>query len=333
MRRRGFITLLGGAALAAGAFVSPQISFAQQELRKAPRIGFLTRATDASVSTQIDAFRQSLRDLGWVEGKSISIEYRDAEGQADRLPALAAELVALNVDVIVTVDTPPTQAAKQATSTIPIVIAVSADPVGAGLIASLAHPGGNITGLSLLAPETDQKTLEVLKETLPNTRRVAMIFDPKNQGMLLRVKAIKTAALKLEIEFQSMLALSRSELADALTAAAKDPPDALIVLSPIYAAYRNEVLEFASKTKVPLSFDTRGLAGEPGALLSYGVDISLLFRRAATFVDKILKGAKPADLPVEQPTKFELVINLKTAKALGISIPPTLLARADEVIE
>lgn len=333
MRRREFITLLGGAALAAGAFVSPQISFAQQELRKAPRIGFLTRATDASVSTQIDAFRQGLRDLGWVEGKSISIEYRDAEGQADRLPALAAELVALNVDVIVTVDTPPTQAAKQATSTIPIVIAVSADPVGAGLVSSLGRPGGNTTGMSLLAPETDQKNLELLKEMLPKTRRVAMIFDPKNRGMMLRLNTIKTAALKLAIEIQSIPALSPNELAGALRAAAKDPPDALIVLSPIYAAYRNEVLEFASKTKVPLSFDTRGLAGEPGALLSYGVDISLLFRRAATFVDKILKGAKPADLPVEQPTKFEMVINLKTAKALGISIPPTLLARADEVIE
>jgi len=181
-------------ALGAGAFASPQISFAQQELRKTSRIGFLTRKTDASVSTQIDAFRQGLRDLGWVEGKSISIEYRDAEGQADRLRALAAELVGLNVDVIVTVDTPPTQAAKQATSTIPIVIAVSADPVGAGLVSSLAHPGGNTTGLSLLAPETDEKNLELLKETLPKTRRVAMIIDPKNQGMMLRLNAIKTAA-------------------------------------------------------------------------------------------------------------------------------------------
>src|ERR1700693_2338737 len=263
MQRREFITLLGGAALAAGAFASPQISFAQQELRKAPRIGFLTRATDASVATQIAAFRQGLRDLGCVEGKNMRIEYRDAGGQADRLPALAAELVALNVDVIVTVDTPPTQAAKQATSTIPIVIAVSADPVGAGLVSSLGHPGGNTTGLSLLAPETDQKNLELLKEALPNTRRVAIIFDPKNRGMMLRLNTIKTAALKLAIEIQSIPALGPNELAGALTAAAKDPPDALIVLSPIFAAYRNEVVEFATKTKAPLSFDTRGLAGEP----------------------------------------------------------------------
>jgi len=160
-----------------------------------------------------------------------------------------------------------------------------------------------------------------------------MIIDPKNQGMMFRLKAIETAAQKFTMQLQSILALSQNELAGSLTAAAKDPPDALIVLSHIYAAYRNEVVEFATKTKVPLSFDTSGLAGEPGALLSYGADISALFRRAATFVDKILKGAKPADLPVEQPAKFELVINLKTAKALGVDVAPTLLARADAVIE
>jgi putative ABC transport system substrate-binding protein len=313
--------------------VLPQISFAQQEVRKAARIGFLTRYSDASVSAQIDAFRQGLRDLGWVEGKSISIEYRDAEGQADRLPALAAELVGLNVDAIVTVDTPPTQAAKQATGKIPIVIAVSADPVGAGLVSSLGRPGGNITGLSLLAPEADQKNLELLMETLPKTRRVAMIFDPKNQGMMLRLNAIKTAARTLAIEIQSIPAPSSNELAGSLAAAAEDPPDALIVLAPIYAAYRKEVVEFATATKVPLSFDTSRFAGEPGALLSYGADISLLFRRAATFVDKILKGAKPADLPVEQPTRFELVINLKTANALGLKVPLTLQVAADKVIE
>ena len=328
MKRREFITLVGGAAAA-----WPVVAQGQQQSGRVRRIGFLTRKTDASVSTQIDAFRQGLRDLGWVEGKSISIEYRDAEGQADRLSALAAELVSSNVDVIVTVDTPPTQAAKQATSTIPIVIAVSADPVGAGLVSSLGRPGGNTTGMSLLAPETDQKTLELLKELLPQAKRVAMIVDPKNQGMMLRLDAIKTAALKLTIDLEALPALSPAELAVALAAAAKNPPDAVIVLSPIYAAYRSEVMAFATEAKVPLSFDTRGLAREPGALLSYGVDIAVLFRRAATFVDKIMNGAKPADLPVEQPTKFELVVNLKTAKALGLTVPATLLARADEVIE
>ena len=327
MERREFITLLGGAAAA-----WPLAARAQQQSGKIHRIGFLTRKTDASVANQINAFRHGLRDLGWVEGTSISIEYRDAEGQLDRLRALAAELVALNMDVIVTVDTPPTQAAKQATSTIPIVVAVSADPVGAGLVSSLAHPGGNTTGLALLAPETDQKGLEFLKQTLPKTNRVVMIVDPKNPGMMLRLNAIQTAAPKLAIELQSIPALSSSELVDVLTAV-KEPPDALFVLSPIYAAYRSEIAEFATKMKLPILFDTSGLASEPGALLSYGADISDLFRRAATFVDKILKGTKPADLPVEQPTKFDLVINLKTAKALGIDVPFHLQQIADEVIE
>ena len=327
MKRREFIALIGGV----GAL--PLTARAQQQPGMVPRIGFLTRYSDASVSTQIDAFRKGLRDLGWVEGKSISIEYRNAEGQVDRLPALAAALVRLKVDVIVTVDTPPTQAAKQATSTIPIVIAVSADPVGAGLVSSLASPGGNITGLSLLAPDTDQKNLEILKETLSTVKRVAMIWDPNNRGMTLRLTAIQAAAPKLGIEIQSIAAPNLDDLAGALTAAAKNPPDALIVLSPIYAAYRNEIIDFTTKTRVPLIFDTKGLAGEPGALMSYGADLSALFRNAATYVDKILKGAKPADLPIEQPTKFELVINLKTARALGLTVPPTLLTRADEVIE
>ena len=327
MRRREFISILGGVA------VWPLAAHAQQRSGHVARIGFLTRKTDASVSSQINAFRQGLHDLGWIEGKNIGIEYRDADGQVDRLRPLAAELVALNVDVIVTVDTPPTQAAEHATRTIPIIIAVSADPVGAGLVKSLGHPGGNATGLSLLAPETDQKTLEVLKDTLPKTNRVAMIFDPKNQGMMLRLKAIEVAATKLAIKLQSIPALNASELAAALTLVAKDPPDALFVLSPIYAAYQNEIGDFARTTKVPLLVDTSGLAGEPGALLSYGADISALFRRAATFVDKILKGAKPADLPVEQPAKFDLVINLKTAKALGLDVPRTVLLRADRVIE
>jgi putative ABC transport system substrate-binding protein len=294
--------------------------------------GFLTRKTDASVSAQIDAFRQRLHDLGWVEGKSISIIYRDADGQLDRLRTLADELVALDVDVIVTVDTPPSQAAKVATSAIPIVIAVSADPVGAGLVRSLGNPGGNITGLSLLAPDTDQKALEFLKQTLPKANRVMMIVDPKNEGMMLRFKAIQTAVPKLAIDLQS-IAVSSSEVAAALAAAQKNPPDSLFVLSPIYAAYRTEIGEFAKKTKVPILFDTSGLAREPNALLSYGADISDLFRRAAMLVDKILKGTKPAVLPVEQPTKFELVINLKTARALGIEVSPQLQQLADEVIE
>src|SRR6516162_473076 len=325
MRRRAVITLLAGTA------VLPVSAFGQQRPANAARIGLLTRKTDASVTNQISAFRQGLQDLGWIEGKNVTIEHRDAGGEVSRLAPLAAELVARNVDVIVTVDTPPTQAVEQATSTIPIVIAVSADPVGAGLVKSLSHPGGNATGLSPLAPETDQKTLEVLKETLPGTKRVAMIFDPNNRGMMLRLKAVEVAAAKLSLELQSIAAPGANELTLALVA--MERPDAVFVLSPIYAAYQKEIAEFATKTGVPLLVDTSGLAGEPGALLSYGADITSLFRRAATFVDKILRGAKPADLPVEQPAKFDLVINLRTAKALGLNVPPTILLRADKVIE
>jgi putative tryptophan/tyrosine transport system substrate-binding protein len=328
MRRREFITLLGSTAAAA-----PFASLAQRQSGTVPRIGFLARTSADSLSPLLDSFRQGLRDLGWIDGKNISIEYQFGDGQLSRLGELANELVRRNVDVIVTVDTPPTQAAQKATSTIPIVIAVSADPVGAGLVTSLAHPGGNTTGLSLLAPDSDQKNLELLKEALPKARGVAMIWDPNNRGMTLRLTAIQAAAPKLGIEIQSIAAGGPDDLAGALTAAAKKPPDALIVLSPIYAAYRNEIANFTTKTKVPLIFDTKGLAGEPGALLSYGVDLAVLFRRAAGYVDKILKGAKPGDLPIEQPTKFELVINLKTAKSLGLTIPQSLLLRADEVIQ
>jgi putative ABC transport system substrate-binding protein len=323
-------------AMGFGAVAAPFSAFAQSQPGqpgKIPRIGFLARTSADTLAPLLDSFRQGLRDLGWVDGRSIGIEYRFGDGQLDRLNELASELVRLNVDVIVTVDTPPTQAAKQATRTIPIVIAVSADPVGAGLIASLARPGGNITGLSLLAPETDQKNLEILKETLPDAKRVAMIWDPNNRGMTLRFVAIQAAALKLGIAVQSIAAPGSDELAGGLAAAARNPPDALIVLSPIYAAHRNAIVDFATTTGVPLTFDTRSLAAEPGALLSYGTDLAVLFQRAATYVDKILKGARPADLPVEQPTKFALVINLKTAKALGLTVSPILLARADEVIE
>ena len=327
MRRREFIA---GICIVSA---SPLAVRAQQTVSKTRRIGFLTRETDVSISTQISAFRQRLRELGWVEGENVILVYRDAGGRLDRLPGLAGELVAQNVDVIVTVYTPATKAAQEATSTIPIVVAVSADPVGAGLVTSLGKPGGNVTGLSLLAPDTDQKALEFLKQTLPRARRVLLIVDPNNAGMMLRFKAIQAAVPKLEIELQTIVAAGPGELVEALTAAAEVPPDSLFVFSPIYGAYRNEVLEFATRAKVPILFDTSGLANEPNALLSYGADHSDLLRRAAMLVDKILKGVKPANLPVEQPTKFELVINLKTARALGIEIGTHLQQLADDVIE
>jgi putative ABC transport system substrate-binding protein len=319
-------------ALGAGALVAPLASLAQLQ-GKNLRIGLLARTSAASLAGQLDAFRQGLRDLGWVDGRNITIEYRYAEGQLDRLPELATDLVRANVDVIVTVDTPPTQAAQQATRKIPIVIAVSADPVGAGLVSSLARPGGNTTGLALLAPESDQKNLELLKEVLPKANRVAMIWDPNNRGMTLRLTAIKAAGSKFGITIQPIPAPNQGELITALTAAANVHPHALIVLSPIYAAYKKEVLDFARKANIPLFFDTSGLAGEPGALLSYGADLEVLFRRSATYVDKILKGARPEDLPIEQPTKFDLVVNMKTAKALGVKIPNSVLVRATKVIE
>jgi putative tryptophan/tyrosine transport system substrate-binding protein len=327
MKRRQFIALVGGAAA-----IVPFTVRAQQAT-KPRRIGFLARTSAASLAPLLDSFRQGLRDLGWVEGGNVSIEYQFGDGQLNRLAELADALVRSNVDVIVTVDTPPTQAAKSATGTIPIVIAVSADPVGAGLVASLAQPGGNVTGMSLLAPDTDEKNLAIVKEALPKAGRVAMIWDLNNRGMTLRLAAVQAAAPRLGMEIQSLAAPGPDELAGALGAAANRPPDALIVLSPIYAAHRKAIADFAAKTSMPLIFDTKGLAAEPGALLSYGADVSALFLRAAAYVDKILKGARPADLPVEQPTKFQLVINLKTAKRLGIEIPPNLLARADEVIE
>jgi putative tryptophan/tyrosine transport system substrate-binding protein len=327
--RRDLLFILG-----AGALLSQRTSSAQQQQSKKTRqIGFLTRKKDASVLTQIEAFRQKLHDLEWIEGSNISIAYRDADGELNRLDSLALELVNLDVDVIVTVDTPPTHAAKRATTMIPIVVAVSADPVGAGLVESLARPGGNTTGLSLLAPGTDQKTLELLKETIPEAKRVSMIVDPKNRGMMLRVEAINTAAIIIKIEFQSIPVLDEEALLSELVTLTNAPPDALMVLSPIYAAYGKEILDFAAKKKVPICFDTIGLSKEPGALLSYGADISALFRRAAIFVDKILKGAAPADLPVEQPITFQLAVNLKTAKVLGLTVPFSVVARADEVIE
>jgi putative tryptophan/tyrosine transport system substrate-binding protein len=327
--RRNLLFMLG-----AGALLTPRTALGQQqEPRKTRQIGLLTRKKDASVLTQIEAFRQELHDLGWIEGSNVNIAYRDADGELNRLDSLALELVNLNVDVIVTVDTPPTQAAKRATSTIPIIVAVSADPVGAGLVESLAHPGGNTTGLSLLAPGTDQKTLELLKETIPEAKLVSMIVDPQNRGMMRRVEAIKTAAIELKIEFQLIPVTNKQELLSGLVTLTNAPPDAIMMLSPIYAAYGKEILDFSAKKKVPICGDTIGLASQPGVLLTYGTDILALFRRAAIFVDKILNGAAPANLPVEQPTTFELAVNVKTAKALGITVPFSVLARADEVIE
>jgi putative ABC transport system substrate-binding protein len=268
-----------------------------------------------------------------VEGKNIQIEYRYAEGKSDRLPNLAAELVRIKSDVIVTADTPPIRAVKSATREIPIVMAVVADPVAVGLVASLARPGGNITGLANLAPELDGKRLELLKETLPTVTRVAWVWDPGNPALTVRLKRIQAAAQALGLKLQALEVRDPKELESAFETAIRARVGALLAPTVMANTYQRQFVGFAKKKRLPLIYDTKEFVEQAGGLLSYGPDLSDLWHRAATYVDKILKGAKPADLPVEQPMRFELVINLKTAKALGLTIPQTILIRADQVIQ
>jgi putative ABC transport system substrate-binding protein len=274
-----------------------------------------------------------LRELGYVEGKSIVIEYRWAEGKFDRLPDLAAELVRLKVNVIVTVGPPATRAAKEATSTIPIVMAQDDDPVGNGFIASLARPGGSITGLATLAPEISGKRLELLKETIPRLSRVAVLGNSTRPGNAQLVKETELAAGALGVKLQYLDVLSSKDIETAFRAASKGRADAVLVLaSPIVRDQSTQIADLAAKNRLPAMYSNSEYV-ETGGLMSYAADIVVMFRRAATYVDKILKGAKPADLPVEQPTKFELIINLKAAKQIGVTIPPNVLARADKVIK
>jgi putative ABC transport system substrate-binding protein len=305
-----------------------------QQTRKVARIGVLFGGAASSIisSANLEAFRQGLRDLGYVEGKNLVIECRYAEGKLDRLPELVTELIRLKVDVIVTSSTPVNMAAKHTTKMVPIVVATSADPVETGLVASLARPGGNITGLSNLAADLTGKRLELLKEILPKIERVGFIWNPDNPGLTLRFKEIQAAARALNITLQSLEARNGSELQSAFDAATREHADALIVTAPMAAAYEKPLADFTAKRRLPVMYDTRESVEKAGGLIAYGPSFPDLFRRAATYVDKILKGAKPADLPVEQPMKFELVVNLKTAKQIGLTIPPNVLARADRVI-
>jgi putative ABC transport system substrate-binding protein len=279
-------------------------------------------------------FRQGLRELGWVEGQNTVIDYRYAEGRFDRLPGLAAELVRLKVDIIVAAPTPAAAAAKKATGTIPIVMIAVGDPVGLGLIASLARPGGNVTGLSFsVGPEILGKQLELLKETVPKLRRVAILSNPANPVQPGQIREVNVAARSLGVQLQFLEARGPNEFDGAFAAMAKERVGALLVLADsMLIAHRTRLADLAARSRLPAAYGTREDV-EAGGLMSYGPSLRDLFRRGATFVDKILKGAKPADLPVEQPTKFELVINLKTAKALGLTIPPSLLGRADEIIQ
>ena len=326
--RRTFLAGTGAVLLAA-----PLAADAQQA-GKVPRIGFLSLTSPSDRPPLLDAFRQGLRELGWVEGQNIVIDYRYAEGRVDRLPDLAAELVRLKVDLIVSWGTQGVTAAKNATETIPIVMIAVRDPVGTGLMASLARPGGNVTGVSGYAGlEIVAKQLELLKETVPKIRRVAILSNPTNAYHQLAIRDVNVAARSLGVQLQLLEARGPNEFDGAFAAMAKERVGALLVLSDaMLNSHRTRLADLAARSRLPAAYGVRESV-EAGGLMSYGPSFLDLFRRSAAYVDKILKGAKPGDLPVEQPTKFELVINLKTAKALGLTIPQSLLQRADEVIQ
>ena len=321
-----------GFALTAVILVSVHLAEAQQPA-KIPRIGYLTASSLSVNPARIEAFRQGLRELGYIEGKNIVIEWRSSEGKADRLPALAAELVRLKVDVIVTSGPVATRAAKEATTTIPIVMAQDIDPVGSGFVASLARPGGNITGLSTLRPEIGGKRLELLKEIVPRLSRVAVLGTSTQPGYAQQLREVELAAGAFGVKLQYLDVLSPKDIETAFRAADKGRADAVLMLvaGVVAGDHRTEIAELAVKSRLPAIYDRRAFVDD-GGLMSYGTNFADLSRRAAVYVDQIVKGAKPAELPVEQPTKFELVINLKTAKALRLTIPPEVLMRADKVI-
>jgi putative tryptophan/tyrosine transport system substrate-binding protein len=308
------------------------LSVEAQQPAKIPRIGYLAGTKPSTYPARVEAFRQGLRELGYVEGKNIVVEFRYAEGKADRERDLAAELARLKVDVIVTTGPTVTRAAKEATVTIPIVFAQDVDPVASRFVASLARPGGNITGLSTLAPELSGKQLELLKEIVPKLSRVTVIGVSTEPGNAQRLKEIELAAGALKVKLQYVDVLSSKDIETAFRAAAEGRADGVVMLgSAVFQTHRKQIVELAVKSRLPATY-TRPEYVEAGGLMTYGPSINDLFRRAATYVDKILKGAKPADLAVEQPKKFEFIINLKAAKQIGLTIPPNVLARADKVI-
>jgi len=298
-----------------------------------PRIGILSGVSGSVFSARVEALRQRLRELGYVEEKNIVIEYRYAEGKGERLPDLVAELVRLKVDIIVTIGPGPTLAAKKASGTIPIVFAGASDPVGTGIVSSLARPGGNITGLSLMAPDLDGKRLELLKEAVPKIARVAFLWRSSGSRGNLPLTDMEAAAKALGLKLLSLEVRSLDDFEGAFARAKKERAQALITTTgSLINTQQRRVLDFAAKNRLPAIYHYSEFA-EAGGLMSYGPNNADVFRRAADFVDKILKGAKPADLPVQQATKFELIINLKAAKQIGLTIPASVLARADRVIK
>ena len=322
--RRKLLIALGASALAV-----PLPSFSQQQPAKIPRIGLLGPSSARGIANQLEAIRAGLRDLGYVEGKSIFIDYRWAEGDYSRLPALAKELVQLGVDVIVTHATPGARAAKQATTTIPIVIASIGDPVYSHLVTSLSRPGGNVTGLSFFSREIAIKRIELLKEAIPSITHVSFLTDVSNPAFNDQLDA---AARALKLAIQIINVTGADELAGTLSALAKNRASSIVVFeTPVLIASAKVIGEITAKQRIP-AIGFKEIA-DAGGLLAYGADLSDLWRRSATFIDKILKGAKPGDIPIEQATKFEMIVNMKTAKALGVKIPYSVLLRATKVIE
>jgi putative ABC transport system substrate-binding protein len=324
-RRRFLMTSL------AGAFATPLAVEAQQST-KIYRIGLLIGASEAFVSSYIEIFRQALRDLGYIEGRNIAIELRYADGHYDRLRALAADLVQLKVDIVVTEGTPPTRAAKQATKTIPIVMTVTGDPVVAGLVTNLARPGGNLTGASFFFSELGAKRLQLLKEAIPTLSRVAVVWNPSNEVHGPTVKRIETTAKTLGIDVQHVKIQAPADVDNALLVISKRRESLVVLEDGMINVCSTQIADVAAKHRLPTIFGLSTFAAA-GGLMAYGPNRHELWRRAATFVDKILRGAKAGELPVEQSVRFDMVINVRTAKALGLTIPPSLLLRADQVIE
>ena len=326
--RRAFI-----GTLAAGLLAAP-LRVGAQQATKVPRVGvlFYDAPAPSRPDAPLQALLQGFQQVGLVDGRNIALEVRYAEGRTERFPAQAAELVSLKVGVLVAIGTPGAIAAKQATSTIPIVMIAVSDPVASKLVDSLAHPGGNITGLSLLAPELSAKRLDLLKQALPHVSRVTVLWNSANQGMMLRFRETQTAARALGVTLQSVTVQNPDDFDAAFAAMTKDRPESLLVLADtVTVSNRRRTVEFAERNRVPAIYEMREFV-DAGGLMSYGISLPDQFRRGAAYVNRILKGARPADLPVEQPSTFELLINLKTANALGLTIPQLLLLRADEVI-
>jgi len=328
MNKAGLLSILLAVALVAVAVIAEA-----QQSAKVPRIGYLSNTSASAGSARYEAFRQGLRELGYVAGRNVVIEHRSTEGKSDRLPALVAELVRLKVDVIVAAGTLGTRTAKEATTTIPIVMTNEGDPVGSGFVASLARPGGNLTGLSTLGPELGGKRLELLKEVVPKLSRVAVLGTSTIPSHARWLKTHESTAGALGVKLQFLDVLDPKDIETAFRGASKGRADGLFVLAgPVLNTHRSQVLDLAVESRLPAMYNFPEFV-EAGGLMTYGVSLTDLHRRAATYVDKILKGRKPADLPVEQPIKFDLIINLRTAKQIGLTIPPNVLVRADKVIK